>query len=92
LRRAPELTREIWAAAGALGLRGWYPQTRHHIIDDQTPFQELGIPAVLIIDYDYPPWHTQSDTIDKVSPASLGGVGAVLLKLARDRDARGAGR
>jgi glutaminyl-peptide cyclotransferase len=92
LRRAPELTRELWAAASALGLRGWYPQTRHHIIDDQTPFQELGIPAVLIIDYDYPPWHTQSDTIDKVSPASLGGVGAVLLKLARDRDARGAGR
>ena len=35
------------------------------------PFLELGIPAVDIIDFDYPYWHTTQDTTDKVSAASL---------------------
>jgi Zn-dependent M28 family amino/carboxypeptidase len=42
------------------------------------PFLEKGIPAALLIDFDYPYWHTTQDTADKVSPESLQGVGAVL--------------
>ncbi len=49
------------------------------IIDDHSPFQELKIPATLLIDLDYPHWHTHQDTIDKVSPESLRQAGLALL-------------
>ena len=39
----------------------------------------LGVPATLLIDFDYPPWHTAGDTVDKVSARSLEIVGNVLL-------------
>ena len=48
------------------------------MIDDHTPFLEAGIPAVDIIDFDYPYWHTSEDTADKVSPKSLYIVGETL--------------
>jgi Zn-dependent M28 family amino/carboxypeptidase len=48
--------------------------------DDHTPFLEKGITAVDIIDFDYPYWHTTSDTPDKVSASSLQAVGDTLLK------------
>jgi glutaminyl-peptide cyclotransferase len=46
--------------------------------DDHTPFLEAGIPAVDIIDFDYPYWHTTQDTPDKVSAESLQAVGDTL--------------
>ena len=56
------------------------------------PFLEAGVPAVDIIDLDYPPyWHTAGDTLDKVSARSLQMVGDVLLEaLPADREAAGA--
>jgi signal transduction histidine kinase len=48
------------------------------MLDDHTPFLEKGIPAVDIIDFDYPYWHTTADTPDKVSPESLQAVGDTL--------------
>ena len=44
------------------------------------PSLQKGIPAVDLIDFDYPYWHTTSDTPDKVSPASLKAVGDVLTR------------
>jgi glutaminyl-peptide cyclotransferase len=44
------------------------------------PFVRAGVPALDLIDFDYPPWHTDQDTIDKVSPRSLQVVGDVLLE------------
>jgi hypothetical protein len=38
-----------------------------------------GIPAVDLIDFDYPYWHTVQDTADKVSAESLSAVGETLL-------------
>ena len=38
------------------------------------------MPATLLIDFDYPPWHTAEDTLDKVSAQSLAVVGEVLLE------------
>ena len=32
-----------------------------------------------LIDFDYPPWHTSEDTLDKISPESLRIVGSVAL-------------
>ncbi len=48
--------------------------------DDHTPFLLAGIPAIDIIDFDYPYWHTLEDTPDKVTPASLKAVGDTLLQ------------
>ena len=44
------------------------------------PFLKLGVPATLLIDFTYPPWHTAEDTLDKVSAQSLAVVGEVLLE------------
>ncbi len=48
------------------------------MLDDHSPFLEAGIPAVDIIDFDYPYWHTTGDTVDKVSAESLQAVGRTL--------------
>jgi hypothetical protein len=38
-----------------------------------------GIPAIDIIDFDYPYYHTSQDTLDKVSPESLEVIGNTLI-------------
>ena len=54
------------------------PDYKYSMLDDHTPFLEAGIPAVDIIDFDYPYWHTGQDTPDKVSAESLQAVGDTL--------------
>lgn len=74
-----ELTDDIWSVAKSLGYRSKFiPNYNHSMIDDHTPFLRAGIPAVVIIDFDYPYWHTLQDTPDKVSPVSLQAVGGTL--------------
>ena len=74
------LVREIWEIAASLGYGDHFiNQPKHSIIDDHLPFIQAGIPAIDIIDFDYPYWHTISDTVDKVSSKSLGIVGEVVL-------------
>lgn len=75
----PDLTDEIWAVAKELGYESKFiPEYKHSMLDDHTPFLEAGIPAVDIIDFDYPYWHTIEDTADKVSAESLQVVGETL--------------
>jgi Iap family predicted aminopeptidase len=70
---------EIWNTAASLGYSDVFINTeKHSMLDDHTPFLEVGIPAVDLIDFDYPYWHTTSDTPDKVSAESLGAVGDTL--------------
>ena len=90
LKQAPALTREIWQLAAELGIAAFHPTHKYTIIDDHSPLQTLGIPAVLLIDYDYPHWHTFADTMDKVSAESLESVGRLLLELVRRWDAAAA--
>jgi Zn-dependent M28 family amino/carboxypeptidase len=73
------LSDRIWTIAGQLGYGQYFiPEVRWHMIDDHTPFAQRGIPAVDIIDFDYPYWHTTADTLDKVNPNSLEHVGRSL--------------
>ncbi len=75
----PELTDRIWAIAAQLGYQDIFiPAEKWTITDDHVPFLARGIPAVNIIDFDYPYWHTTQDTADKVSPEALLRVGQVL--------------
>ena len=72
----PALTNEIWDVAKGLGFENIFiPEYKFSMLDDHTPFLEAGIPAVDIIDFDYPYWHTVQDAVDKVSPESLQAVG-----------------
>ncbi len=75
----PQLQNEIWGIAEELGFPQFIPEYKHQILDDHMPFAEMGIPAVDLIDFDYPYWHTTQDTIDKISSNSLDAVGEVLL-------------
>lgn len=75
----PDLTDEIWGVAKGLGYESIFiPEYKHSMLDDHTPFLDEGIPAVDIIDFDYPYWHTVQDTPDKVSAESLQTVGETL--------------
>ncbi len=75
----PELTDEIWATAKSLGYENKFiPSYKYSMEDDHTPFLQAGLPAVDIIDFDYPYWHTTQDTPDKVSAESLQAVGETL--------------
>ena len=72
----PELTDQIWNTAKSLGYESKFiSDYKHSMLDDHTPFLEAGIPAIDIIDFDYPYWHTLQDTVDKVSAESLEIVG-----------------
>ncbi len=74
----PWLTDIIWSAAKRLK-RPEFLERETAIEDDHLRFLEAGVPAVDIIDLDYPAWHTADDTLDKVSAESLQVVGDVLL-------------
>ncbi len=74
------ITNEIWKTAKDLGYgEKFIDSYKYSMEDDHTPFLEAGIPAVDIIDFDYPYWHTTQDTPDKVSAESLKAVGDTLL-------------
>ena len=74
------ITGELWKAAKDLGYEDKFIDTyKYSMIDDHTPFLEAGLPAVDLIDFDYPYWHTLQDTPDKVSAESLKAVGDTLL-------------
>lgn len=76
----PQVTRQIWDTAASLGYEQYFiPQYKYRMLDDHIPFRQLGAPAVDLIDFDYPYWHTVEDTADKVSPRSLQVVGDTLL-------------
>jgi glutaminyl-peptide cyclotransferase len=73
------LRAEIWDTAAKLGYQeNFIPEEKYSMLDDHTPFLEAGIPAVDLIDFDYPYWHTTQDTPDKVSAQSLKVVGETL--------------
>jgi hypothetical protein len=60
------------------------PERLKYVIADHHPFVERGIASCLLIDLDYPQWHTQDDTPAFMSAESLGITeAAVLLSLSR---------
>ena len=75
----PWMNDVIWASATRLGYTAQFLPDSLAVEDDHVPFMRLGIPAALLIDFDFPPWHTAQDTLDKVSAQSLEIVGKVLL-------------
>jgi glutaminyl-peptide cyclotransferase len=72
------LVQSIWQTAKSLGYPAFKSEPGPALIDDHIAFIQNGIPAVDIIDFDYPYWHTSEDKAEKVSAESLHQVGATL--------------
>lgn len=72
-----QMVHDLFAAGDALNWRKHFGYFTGGITDDHTPLNAIGIPTIDIIDFDYAPWHTPGDTIDKLSPDSLQIVGSV---------------
>jgi len=76
---APDLWRRLQDEAGKAGVS--FSERETVVIDDHVPLIERGIPAIDLIDFDYPWWHTVADTPDKCSPESLEKIGTIVLRL-----------
>jgi len=80
--------RKLWVrlrrAAQHVGARSTFPpRSRGRIIDDHTPFARRGIPAIDVIDLEYPCWHKPCDRLARISPQSLDRVGETVYELLR---------
>lgn len=84
---AASLRMLVRAVARDLGYTQYFPPFGGAIEDDHMPFVRRGVPALDLIDFDYGPghsyWHTEKDTIDKLSAQSLEIVGRLLVEVFR---------
>jgi Zn-dependent M28 family amino/carboxypeptidase len=79
VQRASAVVNSVWETAQSLGYRAQFnPAPKYAIQDDHLPLLDRGIAMIDVIDFDYPPWHTLGDTVDKCSAASLDVVGEVV--------------
>lgn len=74
----PQLRALALDAAGKAGIRESVHEMAEAVKDDHVAFLEQGFPALNLIDFDYGSesglndyWHTQQDTMDKISEGSL---------------------
>lgn len=81
----PGLWTELRAAASRVGTgRLFAGRARYAIADDHWPYLQLGVPAIDLIDFDYPQRDSQRDDMSAVSERSLDAVGETVLELLRD--------
>ncbi|HEU0299986.1 MAG TPA: M28 family peptidase [Longimicrobium sp.] len=83
VRLAPELWRQVHATADAMGLGAHFGGAPRVINDDHVFLSRAGIPTVLLIDYDYPQWHTTADTVEQCDAGALQVIGDVVLRVVR---------
>ena len=81
MQRAANLAELVLAGARATGGKHFSAEPRYTLIDDHVPLLDAGLPAVDIVDFDYPAWHTHLDLPDQVSAESLAEVANVALWL-----------
>lgn len=79
--RARAVVDRVWKAAADLHCGSFRDSVKYAIEDDHLPLLDKGIPTIDVIDFDYPPWHTLQDTVDKCSSQSLKAVGDVLRRV-----------
>jgi Zn-dependent M28 family amino/carboxypeptidase len=78
---SPALNKLIWQTASDFGYRAFFINQKMATEDDHIPFVRAGVSAVDLIDFDYPPWHTDNDTMDKLSAQSMEIVGTVVYEV-----------
>ena len=78
----PRLWEKLRAAARAVGAGATFPDaTAGAVLDDHTPFQRVGVPAIDLIDFDFPCFHRTCDDLSAVSERSLDRVGETVLRM-----------
>jgi len=78
---AREIVEKVWSVARELNITSFQHEVGQTVYDDHIPLNEVGIPTIDIVDFDYPAWHTLHDTPAACSPKSLDDVGHVLLQV-----------
>jgi hypothetical protein len=78
LLKAGALVQEIWAIAAELKCTTFQYREGPSVLDDHLALNDAGIPAVDIIDFNYPHWHRLSDVPANCSKESLTEVARVL--------------
>jgi len=73
------LLKLIGESARKLKAQQFLNPPKHTVRDDHLPFIQIGVPAAVLMDFDYPYWHTHQDTLDKCSPESLFAVFSVVV-------------
>jgi len=93
LKQAPEVVQAIWSLANELGYTQFENRIGNAIMDDHYfLYKYAKIPAIDIIDFDYPNseinyWHTISDVPKHCSTKSLEAVGNVITQFIYLQDA-----
>jgi Zn-dependent M28 family amino/carboxypeptidase len=84
---SPSLRSLVWRTAADLGYGKYFLNSELAVEDDHLPFLKRGVNALDLIDFDYGQdnayWHTEKDTMDKLSAHSLEVVGNVLAAVIR---------
>jgi len=87
MNSSPALHNLVWRAAHDLGYGKYFLDSGFATDDDHIPFLRLGVNSLDLIDFDYGPensyWHTDKDTLDKLSAHSFEVVGNVLVEALR---------
>ena len=90
---SPALREMVWRIAERLGYGRHFLKNTSAIEDDHIPFLRRGVNALDLIDLDYGPgnsyWHTDKDTLDKLSAESFQVVGRVLLETLKELEGDG---
>jgi len=83
-----KLVKELFFAAHEVGVRPTFSLGPGSMLDDHVPFLLAGMPAIDVIDFEYGSapglndyWHTEEDTMDKLSAESMQTVGDVILRM-----------
>jgi hypothetical protein len=79
--QAPRLVEEVWNVARQQDCKRFRRNewSRVPVEDDHMPLNQGGIPAIDIIDFDYPHWHLLSDTPANCSGETMAEVAKVLV-------------
>lgn len=80
IKNAPTQTELFWKIGQTIDKNAFLDNTGYDLGDDHTSLNEIGIPSFLVIDFDYPYFHTTADTSDKCSAKSLETVGNTVLE------------
>ena len=77
----------VFDSAKEENARNKFSLSDNNILDDHVPFLQAGVAAIDIIDFDYGSqpgkndyWHTDKDTLDKLSADSLQTVGRIVIR------------
>ena len=87
-----DLRNLVWTVAEKAGYGAHFPRLPNTMEDDHIPFLQAGVKALDLIDFTFGPrnqyWHTNEDTMDKLSANSFAIIGSVVMDSVRQLEAQ----